>query len=670
MRNTQQLLTVMVCILLAPALWAAGAGEANGADGGMGEESAPLPVSHVTLYTSGVGEVTHRETVVDDAELRFEFSESVLNDLLKSLVVYDYGGGRVGSARFSGRQPLDRILRSFSVDLSYVQSLRSLLDATRGELVEIRAPGLYRGRILGTAVENEDPEGRVMLSVVDDGRVRSVPIDEIQSIQYARRELQRDLDEALSIIGRETRRDVQSLELSFEGTGTRDVEVTYVREMPVWKVSYRLDLDDDGATMQMWAIIENTTDQDWNGVNLRLVSGRPISFTMDLATPRYAPRPNLSPEVSSFVFVPPAAPGAESNVPGAFEDVQELMLNSNRQQLMERERFTAFPEDRSRQDAGVPIAQGAALGNYFVYEIEEPVDIPRHQSATVPIARISLDAEELSLFNPMIYGERPLLGTVLTNTGEYHLSPGPITVFHDGAYAGDARILDVLPDDEVTIRYAVDLDRQVTQRSSYGEETVRRVFIDGGLIRSERRDRRETIYEVQGDDTAIMIEHPISSGWELVEPATEVLRGDEYYRIAVSDGELRVVEERVRHRSIGLFSAAPQELVVYIENEDLSDELRGALRRVRAFQVEGERLGNALEEARSFIDGIFRAQERIRQNMEVLDREGELYRRYVSELITQEDRLVSLNREIETLSVRIRENDEAFRAYVRDLVVE
>ena len=61
---------------------------------------------------------------------------------------------------------------------------------------------------------------------------------------------------------------------------------------PVWKTSYRLELRQDKKPfLQGWAIVENATENDWNNVRLSLISGRPISFRMDLYTPLYVPRP-------------------------------------------------------------------------------------------------------------------------------------------------------------------------------------------------------------------------------------------------------------------------------------------------------------------------------------------------------------------------------------------
>src|SRR5262249_45655013 len=67
-----------------------------------------------------------------------------------------------------------------------------------------------------------------------------------------------------------------------------------VIENPIWKTSYRLVLSPKGEEkpyLQGWAVVENPSDEDWKDVRMALVSGRPISFQMDLYTPLYVPRP-------------------------------------------------------------------------------------------------------------------------------------------------------------------------------------------------------------------------------------------------------------------------------------------------------------------------------------------------------------------------------------------
>ena len=90
----------------------------------------------------------------------------------------------------------------------------------------------------------------------------------------------------------------KTVSLDFAGRGRRRVRVAYITEAPVWKTSYRLVLSDtENPFLQGWAIVENTTDEDWEAVQLSLVSGRPVSFAMDMYTPLYVERPVVVPEL-------------------------------------------------------------------------------------------------------------------------------------------------------------------------------------------------------------------------------------------------------------------------------------------------------------------------------------------------------------------------------------
>src|SRR5207244_321428 len=93
------------------------------------------------------------------------------------------------------------------------------------------------------------------------------------------------------------------------GKGKRKVKIGHVAETPIWKASYRLVMGDKGPVLQGLAVVENTSEEDWRDVRVVLVSGRPITFKMDLTQPLYVPRPTVEPEVYASLRPPsPAAP--------------------------------------------------------------------------------------------------------------------------------------------------------------------------------------------------------------------------------------------------------------------------------------------------------------------------------------------------------------------------
>ena len=122
--------------------------------------------------------------------------------------------------------------------------------------------------------------------------------------------------------------------------------------------------------------------------------------------------------------------------------------------------------------AGIDLARGVAsaataqrLGESFQYRIEQPVNLPRQKSALLPIVQHDIDAGRVSVYNPAVHAKYPLLGLKLKNSTGINLMQGPITVFDAGTYAGDARILDLQPNDERLLTYAIDLGMEVEAKS-------------------------------------------------------------------------------------------------------------------------------------------------------------------------------------------------------------
>src|SRR5262249_29149216 len=100
-------------------------------------DSANLPVTRITLFSSGVG-YFHREGQIDgNARIDLQFPQETINDLLKSLVLQDTGGGRVATIHYDNRNPIDKTLKSFAIDLTGNPSLAQLLHQVRGEKIEL-----------------------------------------------------------------------------------------------------------------------------------------------------------------------------------------------------------------------------------------------------------------------------------------------------------------------------------------------------------------------------------------------------------------------------------------------------------------------------------------------------------------------------------------------------
>lgn len=278
---------------------------------------ARLPVRRVILYKNGVGYFEHEGRVRGNQDVAIDFTSAQLNDVLTSLTVVDLGGGKVAGVRYNSMAPVSRRLSALRLPVGENTTRADFLAALRGARVEIRGgAGAGVGRLL--AVERRQitgPKGEIIdvtdaTIVSDAGELRTFELTPATSVRLLDRELNSDVAQYLSVIGSARERDLRRMVISTVGNGERDLFLSYISEVPVWKSTYRVILPDkpDGkATLQGWAVVDNTVGEDWKNVQLSLVSGAPQSFVQEISQPYYARRPTVG------------LPEAYSATPQAFE---------------------------------------------------------------------------------------------------------------------------------------------------------------------------------------------------------------------------------------------------------------------------------------------------------------------------------------------------------------
>src|SRR5678815_4206889 len=247
-----------------------------------------LPVRRVVLYKSGVGYFEHLGRVRGNQSVTIDFTSGQLDDVLKSLTALDLNGGRVSGVSYNSEAGLDRRMGALRLPVGQQTSRAAFLGALRGARLEIR-DGATRvtGRLLsveriqrgnGTATTQVDA-----LSVVTEGgEIQTVALDPGVSVRIVEADLNQEVAKYLSLVASVRDQDVRRLTISTAGTGERDLFVSYVSEVPVWKATYRLVLPSAGQNrqplLQGWAIVDNTVGEDWDRVQLSLVAGAPQAF--------------------------------------------------------------------------------------------------------------------------------------------------------------------------------------------------------------------------------------------------------------------------------------------------------------------------------------------------------------------------------------------------------
>ncbi|HET9408734.1 MAG TPA: carboxypeptidase regulatory-like domain-containing protein [Candidatus Sulfotelmatobacter sp.] len=265
------------------------------------DTSPRLPVKRIVLYKNGVGYFEHTTRVHGTQNLKIDFTTAQLNDVLKSLTAVDLGEGRVSSVRYNSIAPLEQRLKSLRLPFGEQVTQAEYLAALRGARVEVRVGStIAAGRLLSVERlrkqhSKDDFEDVTAFAIVTDaGEMKNYELGAGTSVRIAERELTDEVARYLSLVSSSRARDVRSMIFSAAGMGDRDIFVSYISEVPVWKTTYRILLPekpDQKPLLQAWAIVDNTIGEDWNDVQLSLVAGAPQSFVQDISQPFYTRRP-------------------------------------------------------------------------------------------------------------------------------------------------------------------------------------------------------------------------------------------------------------------------------------------------------------------------------------------------------------------------------------------
>jgi len=641
---------------------------------------ATLPLTKIVLYASGVGYFQRDGQINGHGQVALRFKVDTVNDLLKSMTVQDFDGGQVSTVTYDSRDPITRTLKSFAIDLTDNAGLGNLLWQMRGERIEVATPNPVQGVILGVETKKERVGDKDVVEVeyvnlLTDSGLRSIPLSQVQQLRIINEQLNAELRQALAVLATSHDTQKKTVALDFSGQGSRRVRVGYIMETPVWKTSYRLVLSDTAAPfLQGWALVENTTDEDWHEVRLSLVAGRPISFTMDMYEPLYAQRPVVVPEV--YAGLRPQTYGQAIEAPG--EALRESRLQEEGRMAQKREApavaaeapaprgrgLMAEPKPAAHAPPPLALEQGVAtaaqateLGEFFEYAIHTPVSLARQKSAMLPIVNEAVEGTKVAIYNQRVHAKHPLYGFRLRNATALHLSQGPMTVFDGGVYAGDARLEDLPPGQERLLSYAMDLKTEVEPVSEPEQRELVTVSLRKGTLLTTHKAIAEKTYNIRNRDQKphlVLIEHPFRADWQLAAPSTATERTRDVYRFAVTvdpgpGTRLRVREEKPLQQSVALSDAGPDVLTYYMRATQVSDKVKQALQRVSTLR---DKLDQTMQQRRRLeqqIQEISQEQARMRENMGKLAQNSELYNRYVRKLDQQETEIDKMRKDIETL---------------------
>jgi hypothetical protein len=643
------------------------------AAGGM--EAGLLPLRRIALFSSGVGYFEHRGTVNGPAAIALPFPAEAVNDVLKSLVITDPASASP-QVTYPGADTLFRTLGSLMIDLSGNPGIANILMNLRGEELEAAAPNPITGRIVAVEYRRAPPdpgaasgETEVYLSLAASQGIRVINIRDIRSFSFTNPAVNADLSRALDLLTESRDNESRTLRISLDGNGNRPVSLSYVIPQAVWKASYRLDLSPSRPVLQGWAIVDNDSDTDWNGVELSLTAGRPISFVQDLYSPYRLSRPVLPLAIAGTAEARFHDSGAGYLFAAEEALADEMAMPAPRQQLLaEKASAASAPAaPRSNVTGGViDTARGAAAGDLFEYTMKNPITLERRQSAMLPLVEGPVTVTKTLVFSgerAAAYGRiNPAVSAELTNTTGMKLPAGPITVYDGGTYAGDA-LIEFFPEGEKRlISYGEDLSVSGSVAVSYSR-MVSAVTVSRGIMTVSRKQYNERVYTLRnasGESKRLVLEHPITGGAALVQPAQAEERTDSLYRFtrelpANREFTITVREETPVTEQLRLAHFQPETFAAYLADGEIPVNVRTALARAVELKGRAEEAGAALAEIEARHGRLTADQDRIRRNLEAAGNQTPQGQEYLR-------RLAALDADIDALAVQAETAGNAVRA--------
>ena len=572
----------------------------------------------MVLYKNGVGYFEHAGSVNGNQRVAIDFTSPQLNDVLQSLTVLDEGGGRIAGVNYNSTTPLAEQLKSLSLGMTDDPTSTELFQALRGQRVEVTgAPGgTITGRLMAIETRTEKTNGGDNATTIDkyyltlvagSGAVRVIELTPALSVRPLDANLQGQLDRYLQLLSTTHSTGLRHLTLDALGAGQRQLRVSYISEVPVWKSTYRLVFPrtpNGNATMQGWAVVDNTVGADWDNVQLSLVAGAPQSFIQPLSQPIYTRRveipisteAQLTPQTHeageqnrNFAALASLGLGVSSSLPNrpkkqnapspsVAADALAVQTDSNVvSTLISSEEISSIatknsadlarpgqsPSGSSVDRVSDAIKEGdvttSAFDDFFEYALTAPVTIHKNESAMVPILQQELPAVHVTLWSEK--EPTPLRAVWLENKSKLTLDSGSFSIFESGEFAGEGLLDPIHPGERRLLSYAADQAVRVKVSARNGERTLHHVQIRKGSVIETYMDVDAKTYSAinSGDlDRDVLIEQPRhTNDWTLDGDLKAAETSPNIYRFKLPVAAHTTAKLEVRERG-------PEKTAVYL----------------------------------------------------------------------------------------------------------
>lgn len=644
-------------------------------------ETSPPPITRIVMFNSGLCQVIHEGEVVDKSKVKMRFSDHDIDDVLKSLVFEDRNGGWMRSVLYNPAPDKQDVAAK---NLGQALTLAQTLQKYRGETVVIKTnDSTLEGSIL--SVENRQTgDGFIeTLTIVNEQGFTSIALNDFASISFKNEEVREHFQMAMEGLQENRNANSQELSLLFDGEGERNVRFSYNVDAPIWRMTYRLDIQDTDSTLQGWAHIDNVTGVDWNEIELDLRSGRPQSFHSDIFAPVLAERVNVGltpfdlPKDKTLLSTDFFDRGG--SIKGGFGGISSPGGGFGGNGLggggfggggFGGGGVFGGGGGRDREPLDINSAFRAAgtagRSNKMVrFTLKDRVSIQAGNSSMVPVLTEKLPVDLFSMFEGAKSNTAQLIAQ-LKNNSTTPLIPGPATLYQEGDFVGDAALKRIEVGEKGDLVYGTDLAvRLVVEKSDEEKQLTRIEYAENGRALLRYQVTNSSKYVMINEDSLprnFLLKAPLNE--KEVNPAPIRREGDlgVYTREckAKSSVELVVTQTRTDSSVINLDSVTQTDFEKWTKSDakvdpEITDRLTAlfAAKKILADAVaERTRISQDVSE-------IMDEQRRITGLMKAIQPDSPAMEKYVAKLEATETQLAEAREKLEEASQRVQKESEA-----------
>ena len=666
-----------------------------------------LSVKKVIMFKHGVSYFILEGKMKGNGTFELEFKVKEMNDILKSLFVLDTSEkGFISSISYDAALETSQLLKSVMLNIPDTDSFSSLVTQIKGARVNLTIGSTEKvsGTIMGIeAIERLNKEGKIteklLILMKDDAIITKIPFTEINSFEIVNEELKKDLKFFLDTTIAGKKKDAKKITINCQSGGNNTVQrkiiVSYIRESPIWKTSYRLIMSKQQASEETcllsgWCMVENTTNNDWEEIELSLVAGMPVSFIYEFFRPIFIERPIIHPPKILSARPTEIEEGLDMEDFDDYAADEKHVDRAPRKRAIGRKMKAMMPAPapaaealRSEIGFGGGLMDGTImdkikiqtkttskdLGELFEYNISNPVTIKRKNSALVPILTEEIKAKKVLLYNKIEHGKNPNACLEITNNTDLTLERGPCTIIYDNNLAGEAIIPFLNKDDTRLLNYAVEQAVIIEHEDREKSQSIHRLEISSSYSYEYYYTDLHTTYKIKSksaEEKELYLDHPKKSNYKVEESPIKPEETANYWRFKLTLKPKDAITFKIRERcenytSYYIYNYSKDDLMkrlaFYVKQKFIDEQIEAQLTEV------GELIGkkNELESKKNKLEteklDMTDEQSRLRENISVLGettQEGKLREKYVTKLTKQENRFETISTEIDKLDIELK----------------